>query len=189
MTTTTLFFVRHAESVYTPGQERERGLSDQGEWDALKIAELLQHESIDVFLSSPYERAIRTIQPLADRLCKPIEQIEALRERAAGDFGSLSFAEAKRRLYSDFGLAFPGGESGDAAQQRVMEALEPILKRYAGRRIVIGTHGDIMTLLLNRWNPAYGYSFWASTSMPDIYRLELEAEGAAAPQVTRIWIP
>lgn len=39
---TFLYFVRHAESRYVEGQERERGLTEQGHQDAGTVASLLQ---------------------------------------------------------------------------------------------------------------------------------------------------
>ncbi|WKL01389.1 phosphoglycerate mutase family protein [Paenibacillus amylolyticus] len=64
---TVLYFVRHAESRYVEGQERERGLTEQGHQDAGTVASLLHGEQIQLFYSSPYRRAVDTIQILADR--------------------------------------------------------------------------------------------------------------------------
>ncbi|WP_367668793.1 hypothetical protein [Paenibacillus sp.] len=50
---------------------------------------------------------------------------------------------------------------------------------------MLGTHGDIMTLMMNDFDPAYGFEFWGSTTMPDIYKLELE--GMRMRGVTRLW--
>ncbi|MGG0813674.1 hypothetical protein ABE142_13465 [Paenibacillus alvei] len=47
------------------------------------------------------------------------------------------------------------------------------------------SHGDIMTLMMNDFDPAYGFEFWGSTTMPDIYKLELE--GMRMRGVTRLW--
>lgn len=51
---TVLYFVRHAESRYVEGQERERGLTAKGHQDAGTVASLLQGERIQLFYSSPY---------------------------------------------------------------------------------------------------------------------------------------
>lgn len=60
---TTLYFVRHGESVFVEGQERNRGLSAKGKLDALTVKEILKVENIDHFISSPYARAVETIAP------------------------------------------------------------------------------------------------------------------------------
>ncbi|SDG16740.1 2,3-bisphosphoglycerate-dependent phosphoglycerate mutase [Paenibacillus sp. cl6col] len=172
--TTTLYFVRHCESPYIEGEERSRGISAAGEQDAMKIAELLQHIPIDVFISSPYARAIQTIQPLADFVNRPIHIYEDLRERQIGAFEGLSFQESKRKVYADFHFSFPDGEPSRDAQRRAVAVLQELISKYEGQHIVIGTHGDIMTLILNYFDPAYGFEFWFSTTMPDIYKLELQ---------------
>ena len=62
---TTLYFVRHAHSTYSP-DERKRSLSDAGQADAIRLLETFKGIPIDRFYSSPYQRAIETIAPLAE---------------------------------------------------------------------------------------------------------------------------
>lgn len=182
---TIIYFVRHAESPFMEGMERKRGLSDKGKADAAKIGSLLHKNRIDLFISSPYERAIQTIKPLADRCKKGIILNEDLRERQIGDFRECAFKDAKRKVYNDFSFAFAEGESSYAAQKRAMNQIKQILNQYAGKRIVLGTHGDIMTLILNDFNKEYDFEFWESTTMPDIY--ELMFEGTQLIQIVRKW--
>lgn len=183
--TTVIYLIRHAESPYVEGQERTRGLSGPGHEAALKVKAILQQTPVDVFVSSPYDRAIQTIKPLADALQQEIIVVEGLRERTIGDIAALSFKDAKQRVYQDFDYAFAGGESSADAQARGVRELELLMEQYSGQTIVLGTHGDIMTLMLNHYNPQYGYEFWQSTSMPDIYKLKFE--GKALVQVSREW--
>lgn len=37
---TTVYFVRHAQSIYSEGEERSRGLTDAGKNDSLEVKEL-----------------------------------------------------------------------------------------------------------------------------------------------------
>ena len=183
---TIIYFIRHAESPYVQGQERSRGLSEQGLRDALRVRKNLEKEAIDVFVSSPYERAVQTIQPLADVMRKEIIIVEELRERTIGELGGQSFQAAKQSVYQDFRLALTGGESSAEAQTRGAQALEKLLEQHKGKTVVIGTHGDIMTLMLNRFDPQqYNYEFWQSASMPDIYRAEFK--GKHLLKVVREW--
>jgi len=170
---TVIYFVRHADSPYVEGQERSRGLSERGMKDALSVRNILVDEGIDVCISSPYERAIRTIRPTADSCGMEVIVEEDLRERKIGDFAPSSFLEAKQRVYDDFNYSFPNGESSYDAQSRALTTLKQIIKNYYNKKVVIGTHGDIMTLMLNGLNQYYGYEFWQSTSMPDIYKVYL----------------
>ncbi|GIO40774.1 histidine phosphatase family protein [Paenibacillus apis] len=182
---TVLYFVRHAESIYVEGKERTRGLSDKGMKDAQTIRTILKPEDIDMFVSSPYERSIETIRSAANEYKKEILIEEDLRERSIGDFSTGTFKEAKYRVYEEMDFAFPGGESSIDAQERSVRAIASIIDRNRGKKIVVGTHGDIMTLMMNFYNKQYGYTFWKSTSMPDIYKLRIR--GNDLIEVTRMW--
>ena len=56
-----------------------------------------------------------------------------------------------------------------------------------GQKIAIGTHGNIMTIILNYFDKNYGYDFWLQTSKPDIYKLEFD--GIELLRVNRLWEP
>lgn len=63
---TFIYMVRHGESPKVDdGNERSRGLTLKGESDAQIVTELLKDEGIDTFISSPYSRAILTIEGVA----------------------------------------------------------------------------------------------------------------------------
>nr|WP_154893479.1 histidine phosphatase family protein [Paenibacillus xylanexedens] len=185
---TILYFVRHAESAYVEGQERERGLTERGCRDAAIVAEVLSQEKIQWYYSSPYRRAVDTIQELADRSSALLVMEEDLRERQLSDerVKHANFLESKRRLYLAPSFAYPGGESGEQAGARAVAVIERILDTHAGQKVVIGTHGDVMTLILQHYDMSYGYEFWKSTTMPDIYKLEFNMEHELEG-VTRLW--
>ncbi|MNJ77143.1 hypothetical protein D3C77_745680 [compost metagenome] len=71
------------------------------------------------------------------------------------------------------------------AQERAINVFKKIIEEYKGKRIVIGTHGDIMTLMMNYYDPTYSFEFWESTTMPDIYKLEFQESNLK--NVTRLW--
>jgi 2,3-bisphosphoglycerate-dependent phosphoglycerate mutase len=168
---TTIYFVRYGESMFVEGQERSRGLSDKGKLDAINVKEILAAENIEHFISSPYTRAIETIYPAAKSCKEEIKLEEDLKERVVGDFSPLSFMEAKQKLFENYQDAFPEGESSMGAQDRAIKVILKTLKKYEGKKIVIGTHGDIITLIMNYFDKQYGYQFWQTTTMLDIYKL------------------
>lgn len=185
---TVVYMIRHAQSIYVEGEERSRGLTDRGRRDAMRVRDLLRDQTIEAFVSSPYRRAIETIQPLADAAGKPVAAVEPLRERLSSgtDLGKDYFMEAKRKLFEEPDFSFPGGESSSEAGQRAGEALRVLLRQYKGKAIAIGTHGDIMTLMLNAYDKRFDYAFWKSLTMPDIYRLEFDRENKLANAI-RLW--
>jgi len=62
---------------------------------------------------------------------------------------------------------------------------ENILKQHQGENIVIGTHGNIMTIIMNYYDPSYGFEFWESTSKPDIYKMTFNRNQLDG--IERIW--
>ncbi len=107
---TTIYFVRHAHSTYTK-EERERPLSEKGHLDAENVTRLLKDRHIDVVISSPYKRAIQTVQGIANTYDVSIQIEEDLRERllsseSVADFndavqkgvGRLGFCTRRRRI-------------------------------------------------------------------------------------------
>ena len=49
-----------------------------------------------------------------------------------------------------------------------------MLNKYAQKNIVIGTHGNIMVLMMNYFDSIYDYDFWRNLSMPDVYKLSFK---------------
>ncbi|GKU79189.1 phosphoglycerate mutase [Paenibacillus sp. L3-i20] len=175
---TTIYMVRHAESPYNEGTERTRGLTIEGKKKALEITGLLENEGVNVIVSSPYTRAILTIEELAQKLKLNIDIYEDLREkRFAGDDYSIrdeEFMPFLKQSFLDFSYFLPGGESNAACQNRAVAVLKAIMELYKGKKIAIGTHGNVMTLMMNYFDASYGYDFLTQTKKPDIYKLEFE---------------
>ncbi|WP_144506913.1 histidine phosphatase family protein [Bacillus mycoides] len=170
---TTMYFVRHAHSTYTK-EERERPLSDRGHFDAENVTHLLNDEHIDVVISSPYKRAIQTVQGIANTYNLSIQIEEELRERLLSSEPVADFNEAIHRVWEDWTFAYEGGESNDVAQRRAVLCMQNILGKYKGKNIVIGTHGDIMVLLMNYFDSKYDFQFWKTLHMPDVYKLTFD---------------
>ncbi|MGH1284599.1 histidine phosphatase family protein [Bacillus toyonensis] len=167
---TTIYFVRHAHSTYTK-EERERPLSEKGYCDAENVTRLLEDEHIDVVISSPYKRAIQTVQGIANTYNVSIQIEEDLRERLLSSEPVEDFNDAIENVWEDWTFAYEGGESNDVAQKRAVLCMQNILGKYKGKNIVIGTHGNIMVLLMNYFDSKYDFQFWKTLLMPDVYKL------------------
>ena len=186
--TTTLYMIRHAESPFIFGEERTRKLSANGEIEAEKVAKLMLGEKIDVIISSPFARSIQTIEAIATTRNLEIKLFEELRERMIKGNYQLPWKEVEPAIkmsFEDKDYCLPGGETTRQAQERAIPIIKQVLKEYEGNSIVIGTHGNIMTIIMNYFNENYGYDFWASTSKPDIYKL-LFTDGELI-DVIRMW--
>jgi 2,3-bisphosphoglycerate-dependent phosphoglycerate mutase len=164
-------------------------LTDKGWSNANQVTALLRGEGIDLFASSPYKRAMLTIEQLANTCEKEIAIYEDLRETV---FSQEGLIRSDKELYSTIKMMFedtdfslPGGESCTECTNRAIGALETILGKYPGRKIVIGTHGMVMTLLLRHFDRRYDYKFLMNTTKPDVYKMEFD-NGQLA-KVERIW--
>ncbi|PFB65094.1 histidine phosphatase family protein [Bacillus cereus] len=170
---TTIYFVRHAHSTYTK-EERERPLSEKGHLDAENVTHLLKDKHIDVVISSPYKRAIQTVQGIANTYNVTIQIEKDLRERLLSSEPVADFNDAIENVWEDWSFAYEGGESNDVAQRRAVICMQSILKKYKGKNIVIGTHGNIMVLLMNYFDSKYDLQFWKTLHMPDVYKLTFD---------------
>ncbi|PGD06283.1 histidine phosphatase family protein [Bacillus wiedmannii] len=167
---TTIYFVRHAHSIYTK-DERVRPLSEKGHLDVENVTRLLKDKHIDVVISSPYKRAIQTVQGIANTYNVSIQIEEDLRERLLSKEPVTDFNDAVQKVWEDWDFAHEGGESNDVAQRRAVICMQNILKKYENKNIVIGTHGNIMVLLMNYFDSKYDFQFWKTLHMPDVYKL------------------
>lgn len=182
--------VRHGESPYSEGTERTRGLTPKGMLDAQKVTEILKDEGIKAIISSPYTRAVLTLEGLAKHLNIEIKTYEELRERHFGDDHALMrddhFMKAFEQSFLDFDFTLPGGESNKACQERSVAVFKKILHENQGEKIAIGTHGNVMTLMMNHFCPDYGWEFLNQTTKPDIYKMQFDHE-LGLKEVTRLW--
>ncbi|QVK19076.1 histidine phosphatase family protein [Mycoplasmatota bacterium] len=181
---TNIYLVRHAHSIYSE-DELGRPLSNIGHQMVSKVTNLLINHNIHKIISSPYKRAIQTIENLALTINKEIEIVEGFRERKLGELKDIDFMEALKQVWTDSSFSFPLGESNLIAQKRGIIALNTILNNYQGKNIVIGTHGNIMVLIMNYFNNKIGLEFWKQLKMPDIYQLSFEDN--IFIQQTKIW--
>ncbi len=181
---TNLYFVRHAHSTYTP-DETGRPLSEAGFAEARKVTEVLKGENIDIVISSPYKRAIQTVEGIASYLQLEVEMIGGFKERTLTTAPATDFTLAIIKVWEDYNFAWEGGESNYIAQKRGVNATYEILENYKGKNVVIGTHGNIMVLIMNFFDKQYDFSFWEKLQMPDIYKLTFD--GNELLSVSRLW--
>ncbi|MBT3336582.1 MAG: histidine phosphatase family protein [Anaerolineae bacterium] len=167
-----IYLVRHAQAEWwKPDQNRH--LTKQGYEDAKKLSDILQDYSIDAIYSSPYKRAHETIEPTAARLGLKIRTENDLRERNLGDISTDNFLEAVSKTWQDPAFAYPNGERNSAAQKRAVEVVKKLKIKHKKEAIILSSHGNIIALILQAFDPSIDFEFWKSLSMPDIHLLKL----------------
>ncbi|MCK0473179.1 histidine phosphatase family protein [Halalkalibacter sp. APA_J-10(15)] len=181
---THLYFVRHAHSTYTP-EELTRPLSSKGLADAKSISSILEKENIDIIMSSPYKRAVQTVEGIAQCIGKEIVIEDGFKERNLSAQPVEDFHVAITKVWEEPTFSWEGGESNIVAQKRGVKAMLKVLETYEGKNIVVGTHGNIMVLMMNYFDEQYGFHFWEGLDMPDIYKLTFDKKNLR--EVERIW--
>ncbi|PFN17457.1 histidine phosphatase family protein [Bacillus cereus] len=187
---TYVYMVRHGESPKLEGNERTRGLTEKGSLDAHRVTDILKTEGIDTFISNPYKRAVLTIEKSADFYGKEVVIYENLKEcMFSNEDQIISDKEVYplvKKMFANQDFTLTEGESYKDCQRRVVKVLKEILMDFQGQKIIIGTHGLVMTLMMNYFDNQYGFEFLMQTSKPDIYKLEFKDEQLM--NVERLWI-
>ncbi len=163
--------IRHAESPWS--EDDARPLSPSGLRAAEALPVRLDSFPIDAIYSSPYRRAVQTAEPLARHRRMHIAEVPDLRERALGSVEDGSFADAMAESWKNFDFAYPGGESSLAAQERILRLVRNLARRHASQTVVLATHGNMLALLLNAFDPSVGFEFWHALEFPDVFELRL----------------
>ncbi|MFJ7919644.1 histidine phosphatase family protein [Lysinibacillus fusiformis] len=181
---TELYFVRHAHADYSE-DEYHRPLSLNGIMDVERVTSLFNDQRIDAIYSSPYKRAIQTVQGIARYRDVPIQIVDALKERQLANGAMENFREALHRVWQEPSFAWAGGESNRQAMTRAVQSVQSIILSHPHDSMVIGTHGNIMVLMMQSFNSQYDYAFWQTLSMPDVYRLSFRE--LTLLEVERVW--
>ncbi|MFE4525741.1 histidine phosphatase family protein [Cytobacillus firmus] len=153
--------------------EETSELSAQSWADAQKITDRIIKEDIQHVISSPYVRAIQTVEGLARYLHKEIELDSHFIERdlAGRDYHFDKPLEAIKYVFDNPNYKYPGGESNQEVQERGINGLKHIVSKYHGKRVAVGIHGNIMTCTLNYFDKKFDYHFWGKTTKPDVYKI------------------
>ncbi len=150
---TVLLLIRHATNDYvtqgrlagwTPGIH----INARGQREADALAKHLNDVPIAAIYSSPLERAIDTA--LAIAICQKLEvQLrEELGEFRIGEWTGKTIKELegtetwKKLQSSPAGLKLPGGESIDQVQERMVSAINAIVKGHPNQVVAVVSHAD-----------------------------------------------
>jgi 2,3-bisphosphoglycerate-dependent phosphoglycerate mutase len=178
-----IVLVRHAEAVEvgTPPWEEaddDRPLTEVGLRDADELALELDPYHFNAAYSSPYARSLQTVTPTAARRSLEVQLLDDLRERRLAATQRNDWADLLARAWADPDFTAPGGESGRAAQLRGMRALDLLRARHAlGGRLLVGSHGNLISLILQALEPGVDHAFHLAMPMPAVFHLEHDGIG------------
>ncbi|MDE8562486.1 histidine phosphatase family protein [Anoxybacillus rupiensis] len=177
-----LYIVRHCKAA---GQEFTAPLTEEGEQQTNELVHFFADKPIDRIVSSPYVRAVQTIEPLARQRNLSIERDERFGERVLFGDGQFTedWLEKFERTFVDFDLAYSGGESNRQAMERAKAAIGEVLQADAAHTVIV-SHGNLTILMLHLFDKRYGFAEWKSLSNPDVFEIAISARKG---EVTRIW--
>ncbi|MGE5289759.1 MAG: bifunctional RNase H/acid phosphatase [Micromonosporaceae bacterium] len=160
---TTTVMLRHGQTPLSV-EKRFAGSGDvdltelgarQAKAAAQRLADRDGGARIEMIVTSPLRRALRTAEEAARATGAPVRVEPGLREADFGAWEGLTFAEAREgwpaemtAWLSDADVAPPGGESFAEVERRVLGTLERLLAEHAGTVILLVSHvTPIKTLL------------------------------------------
>jgi 2,3-bisphosphoglycerate-dependent phosphoglycerate mutase len=159
-----LILIRHGQSQWNL-ENRFTGwidvdLSEKGEEEARRAAQLLKNYPVDMAFTSALKRAQRTLTIILNQLHieVPIEKDQALNERMYGDLQGQNKAEAAAKFGEQqvhiwrrsFDIAPPNGESLKDTCNRVIPYYEKHISPQLanGKNIWIAAHGNSLRGLM-----------------------------------------
>ncbi len=162
-----IYLIRHCKAT---GQESTAELTSEGQIQANHLAEFLVNRQIDYLVSSPFERAISTIRPLAEQLNLKIHVDERLQERVLSTDHIEDWMERLRESFENMDQILHGGESSRESMIRGVSVIEDLFERPEENMAVV-THGNLLSLILKFYDNSYGFKEWERLTNPDVYEL------------------
>lgn len=176
---TDLVLVRHATSVVpTPDgpDELTRPLRSTGLAQARDLVRELLALRPTAVVSSPYLRAVQTVQPTADALAATVGTRWDLREWDSGIAPTPDYARHFAHSWDHPDHVRPGGESLASFSDRVRRALTAVAEEHPGGVVLIGTHGGFAARALLAAGHDVDWPFLDAMPMPAVYRVRWDGD-------------
>lgn len=148
---TELLLVRHGETDWNKDQRwqghADRPLNETGREQARAIAEELAREHVDAIYTSDLARARETAELIAERAGVPFILEPQLREIDVGEWQGLTRPEIEGRFprgmqrWHEHGHGWESGETYAELAERVLAAVDRIVRRHPDGRVVLVGHG------------------------------------------------
>ncbi|MFF2753582.1 histidine phosphatase family protein [Psychrobacillus sp. NPDC058041] len=175
-----IYIIRHCQAE---GQEANASLTERGYNQAVLLAEFLSNIKADRIISSPFLRALESIEPFAKSKSVDVQIDDRLAERVLSSLSMPDWLDKLNETFSNMELKLKGGESSVEAQKRILEVINEILTSDLENTIIV-THGNIMSLLLKYYDNNFGFELWKSLRNPDVFLLQFTNNTCS---IERVW--
>ena len=172
--------VRHAAAT---GQQAEASLTIEGKQQANALADFLRAFRIERVISSPFRRAVETIEPFCVQAGLRVETDVRLVERLLSAVNVVDWREQLSRSFDELDYCLEGGESSREAQERGVSVVREAL--LSNRRCALVTHGNMLALILKWANATAGFELWSGLTNPDVFVLHADRHGVKG--FSRVW--
>lgn len=159
--TTRIYMVRHGATQLST-EDRFAGavdieLSEEGKFQAARLAERLADDQIAAVYASPMKRTIQTATILAIPHNIPVIQRDGLREIHHGHWESMRRADVEAQFSDEyaaweedpFTFAPQGGEAGVNVIARALPILREIVLEHRGHNVLVVSHKATIRLLIS----------------------------------------
>lgn len=162
-----IYMIRHCESS---GQSPESQLTEEGFRQAKNLSGFFSNIKINRIISSPFLRAIQSVEPISEATNIKIEIEEHLSERILSETDLPDWLDKLESTFNDLELKFEGGESSKEAMSRIISVVDGVFNSEWANTIIV-THGNLMSLLLKKYDSSFNFDRWKSLSNPDVFIL------------------
>lgn len=162
-------------------------LAARGEREAWASAKALEGAGITQIYASPLQRAYRTAEIVAEHLGLSVQSLDGLRARNLGTWAfkpsseiKAAWADLTHPFRNDPHFAPPGGESLSDSEQRLWQAVDPILAQPAGVPLFV-THlvatGALVQRVLGQRPAFHNAEVWVLFPQQNTARLYFRPDG------------
>jgi len=160
--TTILYFIRHAEPDFSEPDNYKRKLTVSGEIQAQRLSEIFNDINVDGVYSSPYLRAIKTVEPIAKSKSLNVQLLDQFRERKSSDYrvSKEKFMGYGKHQWDDFDFKLCGGESLNDVKNRYNTGVRIIINQHAQSQnciFAVGCHIAGLCAYISQFNLISNY--------------------------------
>ena len=176
-----IVFIRHGKAAMA-GQDHERELDEDGIIQANSLKKKLSElglKNTNVY-SSPFKRAIQTIEPFLSEkngnkaiITSDLEEIHMPRDE------KLSKHKIIEKMWEDELFKIGNGISHSEHFNKIKPFLDEVFNKFKSENedIIMITHGVLIGIILKFFfQIKFGFNDWKKMTMPDIYMLNFDKD-------------
>jgi len=174
-----LYLIRHGKASME-GADRERVLDEDGVIQATSLCNKIRNQFKDKrirLISSPFRRAVQTIEKLSEDFQADIEKNSSLEEIKIGKDENITKHQIIEKMWSDENFKVSNGSSQLEHVNQIKSELNKILKDFYENEynLILVSHGNSIGIILKYFlNQMFTFEDWKNISMPDMYSVSFD---------------